>query len=463
MPEVVEDPGSRVVVEQAGGVGIVTLSNPRRRNSLSRQNWFELAHRLAELGEDDTVRAIVITGEGDAFCSGVDLRSRGANPRPADPVIHRSLQELRRCPKPTIAAVEGAAVAAGWSLALAADLVIAGESAFFEVPFPARGMQPGAGVLWYLSRRLSPAQLTAMMWRRERYNATRARQTGLVNEVVTAGRARERAVHIAQELAALPAATLSITKTILRRTAEPLGIALDGDRLDYAANALAYGQAPATVTDSSPQAVAATRVGTVAHIVVPPDSSGWTDLASTVRDLTDDPSVRAIVLAGGPSSFDHRTHPAEAGMLAPASQLSPVHRAIEAVYACTKLTVAAVEGDCTGPGWALALACDLVVAGASACFRAPDPAAGQLPGSAIGWFLARRLDHHELCYLLWCAHSYPADAALAKGLVSEVVADGEADRMALAIADRVAAESAAGKAMLRRGAAPYLESAVDSG
>ena len=231
---------SSVTVERNDRYAVVTLANPGRKNALSSARWVELGAALGELANDPTVGAIVVTGADGAFCSGVDLRARGRHPAPTDPIIGRAMVELGRCGKPTIAAVEGACVAAAWSFALAHDLLVADETAFFEFPFPSRGMHAGAGVLWHFGRQVTSYELARVVFGGVRYDAATALRHGLVNEVVTAGGALARARALADQLASMPVTTTALSKVMLRRAATSnLAHALESDLLELERNNLA--------------------------------------------------------------------------------------------------------------------------------------------------------------------------------------------------------------------------------
>ena len=242
--------GLAIEVERIGAVGVVTLANPRKRNALAHDHWVELGVQFAELAQDPDVNVLLLTGRGSSFCAGVDLyRGEGNIARSMIPVIHRAVLELHRCPKPVIAAIEGACLGAGWSLALACDLLIGGEGAFFEPPFPSRGMLPGRGIVWFLGHRLGRHELARMLWCDVRYDAEQAYQRGLLSQVVAGGEALRTGLGVAKRLAGGPATTLRISKAIMRRSLTPyLEVALNGEdndaRLNYSQDdALAARQA----------------------------------------------------------------------------------------------------------------------------------------------------------------------------------------------------------------------------
>lgn len=144
------------------GVAVLTLTDPRRRNAVSLDLARELGEQLTHAETDPRVGALVLTGDGTAFCSGADRDAL----RRADDTVLRGVYEpflrVRNSPLPTVAAVNGPAVGAGLNLALACDVRIAGESALFDPRFVTIPVHPGGGHTWLLTRAAS-TQATAAM------------------------------------------------------------------------------------------------------------------------------------------------------------------------------------------------------------------------------------------------------------------------------------------------------------
>lgn len=178
---------STIAVAEDEGLGIVTLNRPEVLNALNTQMRAELLHALRDLGP--RVRALVLTGAGRAFCSGQDLGDR-ANPAAVD--LERTLHDeyepllraLREFPAPVLAAVNGAAAGAGCNLALAADVVIAAESAVFLQAFARIGLIPDAGGTWMLPRLVGLARAMGMALFAEKVPARQAADWGLIWEAV---------------------------------------------------------------------------------------------------------------------------------------------------------------------------------------------------------------------------------------------------------------------------------------
>ena len=181
-----------VILERRGGELRITLNRPDTMNAWSKQFGQELRAAVEEAARDDAVRAVTITGAGRAFSSGADLKA-GFDPTPeGHPDIESVLHEiyhpiitgLRRLPKPVLAAVNGPAVGIGASLALASDLIVARESAYFLLAFVNIGLVPDGGSSLLLPERVGLARATEMAMLGERIPAPRALEWGLINRVV---------------------------------------------------------------------------------------------------------------------------------------------------------------------------------------------------------------------------------------------------------------------------------------
>ncbi|MCB1271351.1 MAG: enoyl-CoA hydratase/isomerase family protein, partial [Microthrixaceae bacterium] len=163
-------------------VAVVTLDDPSRRNALSLQLSADLASTIEALAEDPEVGAVVVTGDGPAFCAGADLTQLGDSAREGLLAIYEGFLAVARCPLPTIAAVNGPAVGAGMNLALACDLRVASTEARFDCRFLDLGIHPGGGHTWMLRRLLGPQTAAAMVLFSEVLDAGTALERGLVWE-----------------------------------------------------------------------------------------------------------------------------------------------------------------------------------------------------------------------------------------------------------------------------------------
>ncbi len=207
-------------VEQADGVATLTLDRPAALNALTVGLKETLRSTLEELGRDDSVRAIILTGAGRAFCAGQDLRER------LEPVALPIADEIRarynplglamlRLPKPIIGAINGVAAGAGVSLALACDVRIATESASFALAFGRIGLLPDTGATWLLPRLVGSARAMELALLDEPLTAEAAAAIGLVARVVPADQLAGEAMSLAQRLAAAAPRAIAATKAAL--------------------------------------------------------------------------------------------------------------------------------------------------------------------------------------------------------------------------------------------------------
>jgi 2-(1,2-epoxy-1,2-dihydrophenyl)acetyl-CoA isomerase len=216
--------GERTVIwEQSGAVGWLTLNRPETLNAWTAQLGAELRDVIEGEAAADSVRAVVITGAGRGFSSGADLKA-GFDPaddgrpdirRELEGVYHPVIAGVRRLPKPVIAAVNGPAVGIGCSLALACDLVMAAESAFFGLAFVNIGLMPDGGATAFVPPAIGKARAFEMALLGERVPAARALDWGLVNWVHPDGRLLDEAAALAERLAAGPTRSYASSKQAL--------------------------------------------------------------------------------------------------------------------------------------------------------------------------------------------------------------------------------------------------------
>jgi 2-(1,2-epoxy-1,2-dihydrophenyl)acetyl-CoA isomerase len=215
---------SKVKTEVKDKVGIITLSDPSTLNAAGGELMAELAAAVDEFIADDAVRAIVITGEGRGFCSGANLsggsvagRGGGASKGPNDSLIkvyNPFVSALRKSPKPLVAAVNGVAAGVGVSLALACDLIVAAESAYFLLAFRRIGLVPDGGATWLLPRLIGKARAMELMLLGEKLPAATAREWGLINRCVPDAELMTTALELAGALANGPS-SLGMTRNLV--------------------------------------------------------------------------------------------------------------------------------------------------------------------------------------------------------------------------------------------------------
>ncbi|MDP3413216.1 MAG: enoyl-CoA hydratase, partial [Polaromonas sp.] len=190
------------------------------------------------------IRSVVITGEGGTFCAGGNLQRLLSNRAQAPDVqvqsingLHSWIDSLRTFPKPVIAAVEGAAAGAGFSLALACDLVVAADNAVFVMAYSSVALSPDGGGSWTLSRALPRALVSELLMCGERIGAARLQHLGLVNRCVTPGDALSEALKLADTLnTRAPNALASIKELINEAPGNTLGQQMDAERAHFVRN-----------------------------------------------------------------------------------------------------------------------------------------------------------------------------------------------------------------------------------
>jgi methylglutaconyl-CoA hydratase len=183
------------------GIATITLNRPQRSNALDQQALDDLAAQFTELGADDRVRVVVLRGAGKHFCSGADLVARASEGEPGSErtSILDMLAMLDRLPKPTLAAVHGAAIGGGAAIAACCDIVVAVEDAFFSIPEVRVGMPP-LGVTPFVIRAIGHRSFRRYGLSGERFGAVEALRIGLVHEVVQAEKLDEKLAEVVDAL-----------------------------------------------------------------------------------------------------------------------------------------------------------------------------------------------------------------------------------------------------------------------
>jgi enoyl-CoA hydratase len=195
---------SEILTEIAGGVAVVTLAAPDRRNALTLAMVDEIGAALDAVEANPRVGAVIVTGAPPAFCAGADLSHLGASQRDGLRRIYEGFLRIGRSPLPTVAAVNGAAVGAGVNLALVCDVIVAGESARFDTRFLQLGLHPGGGHTWMLQRRIGPQAAAAMVLFGEILDGPAAARAGLAWSCVPDADLAGEARRLAETAAAAP-------------------------------------------------------------------------------------------------------------------------------------------------------------------------------------------------------------------------------------------------------------------
>jgi enoyl-CoA hydratase/carnithine racemase len=214
---------SELLCEIRGRVALITLNRPEARNALSDRLTPALRRMIKQCGDDPKVGALLITGAGNAFCAGGDVKGMGSNAAKAETTFEQRVAELRvkqrtltgalvAVRKPTIAALPGPAAGAGLALALACDIRIAAESAIMATGYIRIGLTGDYGIAWLLTRLVGTSRARELMFLSERIDARRCETLGLVNRVVPDVELAEAAFVLAKSLADGPSIALAYMK-----------------------------------------------------------------------------------------------------------------------------------------------------------------------------------------------------------------------------------------------------------
>jgi enoyl-CoA hydratase/carnithine racemase len=201
---------------------ILTISNPEFKNALSPEIYAAGVEALNAVETNSEIRSVIITGEGSAFCAGGNLQRLLANRQHPKEIqaqsidgLHNWIDSIRTYPKPVIAAVEGAAAGAGFSLVLACDFCVAADNAVFVMSYSSVGLSPDGGGSWALSRALPRQLANELLMCGDRISAQRLNVFGLVNRVCSSGSALTEALSLAERLNAKAPNALASIKELL--------------------------------------------------------------------------------------------------------------------------------------------------------------------------------------------------------------------------------------------------------
>jgi len=224
-------------------VATVTLNRPHALNAINDALKYELIDLLEKLDKDKSVRIVTLTGAGKAFCAGGDIqqfkerydefKARGGSPEYYSNVLGKTLFDIS---KPTIAAVNGPAIGGGLSIAIACDIRIASEKAFFSAAYALVGATPELGSSYILPRLVGPGKAYELILTGKRIESREAEEIGLVNKVVPDGQLQGEAYQMAKTIASLPPVAIRLAKKALRYGIE----STLAQTLDYETHLITY-------------------------------------------------------------------------------------------------------------------------------------------------------------------------------------------------------------------------------
>ena len=209
-----------ILFEKIDAIGKTTLNRPEKYNSFVREMALALQNILNDCANDDSIRCILITGSGKAFCAGQDLKEATDPEGPEIEQIVREhynpiIRKIREIEKPVIAAVNGIAAGAGANVALACDIVVAGKSANFIQAFSKIGLIPDSGGTYFLPRLIGLPKATALMMTGESISAEKAEKMGMIYAVYEDTEFESKSLQLAKSISEMPTKGLGYTKRLL--------------------------------------------------------------------------------------------------------------------------------------------------------------------------------------------------------------------------------------------------------
>jgi|HubBroStandDraft_6_1064221.scaffolds.fasta_scaffold01075_9 2-(1,2-epoxy-1,2-dihydrophenyl)acetyl-CoA isomerase len=219
-----------VLFEVADSVGWITLNRPKAYNALNRELAERLLEALIRCDEDEGVRAVVISGKGPSFCAGGDIKQMmtaaesdghaGVFLKTLTVSLHEAIATIAHTSKPVIMAVNGAAAGAGFSLAIAGDLVLAADDARFTVAYTAIGLAPDGSSTFTLPRLIGPKRAFELIYTNRALSASEAKELGMVNQVFPAAKFSDQVRELAVGIAKGPTVALGYAKKLLTLSAQ---------------------------------------------------------------------------------------------------------------------------------------------------------------------------------------------------------------------------------------------------
>jgi enoyl-CoA hydratase/carnithine racemase len=235
---------AELLQSRAGQTLVLTIADPEHRNALGPDIYAAGQTAMALADSDVSIRSVVITGAGTVFSAGGNLQRLKANRQQAPAVqaqsiegLHQWIRSIARCTKPVIAAVEGAAAGAGFSLALACDLLVAADDAVLVMAYSNIALSPDGGASWSLARALPHQLATELLMGGARISAQRLHALGVVNQVAASGTALQAALALAERLNSRAPNAMRSIKTLVRQAGHTdLDQQLDDEREHFVSN-----------------------------------------------------------------------------------------------------------------------------------------------------------------------------------------------------------------------------------
>lgn len=211
-----------IILKREDNIATIILNRPEKLNAVIPQMVEELIEATGSVGRDDTIKVIILTGAGRAFCAGGDTSSFSMFQTEDSTRLMKHFAQLgevilnlRNTAKPTLAAVNGPAIGAGFSLALGCDIILASEGAKFSVAFVRMALHPEGGVTYILPRLVGTARACELIFTGKIIDAKEAERIGLVNQVVPQEQLEDRVKELAKSLAKAPPLALGLSKISL--------------------------------------------------------------------------------------------------------------------------------------------------------------------------------------------------------------------------------------------------------
>lgn len=216
----IEENTDKIQVSTENGVMHILLNRPETKNALSLAMYKKLGDSIRAASDGKSVRVILISGAEGSFTSGNDLKDFATHKGQLDPDTNptpKFMKALLECDKPVVAAVQGPAVGIGTTMLLHCDMVFAGESAYFQLPFAKLGLCPEFASSVVLPRLMGHARAAELLYTSESFSGEVAKEVGIVNQVFADGELMDRVKERCQQLTQQPASALRATKRLLKK------------------------------------------------------------------------------------------------------------------------------------------------------------------------------------------------------------------------------------------------------